>query len=109
MTRSIPHVLIPWNPAEAMSVAEAAALAYRSVRTVRDWAARYDIGRRVAGEWVISRVALLMLLESDQAALSAYLRGEREAEPVADYYRRLRCETAGLGSKLTRVTGATCR
>ena len=88
MTRSIPHVLIPWNPAEAMSVAEAAALACRSVRTVREWAARYDIGRRVAGEWVISRVALLMLLESDHAALSAYLRGEREAEQVAIYFQR---------------------
>lgn len=89
MTRSIPRVLIPWNPAEAMSVAEAARFARRNPRTMREWAAKFDIGRRVAGEWVISRVALLMLLENDTAALSAYLMGERSAEPVAEYFRRL--------------------
>lgn len=84
-----PRVLIPWNPAEAMTVAEAAAFARRNPRTMREWAAKFDIGRRVAGEWVISRVALLMWLENDTAALSAYLLGEREAEPVAAYFRRL--------------------
>lgn len=84
-----PRVLIPWNPAEAMTVAEAAAFARRNPRTMREWAAKFDIGRRVAGEWVISRVALLMWLENDTAALSAYLTGEREAETVAAYFRRL--------------------
>lgn len=84
-----PRVLIPWNPAEAMTVTEAAAFARRNPRTMREWAAKFDIGRRIAGEWVISRVALLMWLENDTPALSAYLMGEREAELVAAYFRRL--------------------
>lgn len=72
-----------------MSVAEAAEFARRNARTVRNWAACHDIGRRIGGEWVVSRVALLMFLESDSAALSAYLSGDRTGDVVTAYFRRL--------------------
>lgn len=85
----VPQVLIPWNPAEAITVAQAAAIARKSARTVRDRAAQYDIGRRVVGgDWMLSRVALLMLLEGNTAALSAYLAGDRESQAVTEYFRR---------------------
>jgi len=87
--RPAPRILVPWNPAEAMKVAEAAKFARRNARTVRNWAACHDIGRKIDGEWVISRVALLMFLESDSAALAAYLSGDRTGEPVTAYFRRL--------------------
>ena len=87
----VPQVLIPWNAQEAITVSQGAAIACRSVRTVRDWAARYDIGRRVVGgDWMLSRVALLMLLEDNTAALSAYLAGDRESDAVVTYYKRAR-------------------
>jgi len=91
--RPMPQVLIPWNPAEAITVAQAAAIARKSARTVRDWAAQYDIGRRVVGEdWMLSRVALLMLLEGDRASLAAYLAGDRESQTVTDHFRRAKVE-----------------
>lgn len=87
--RPTPRVLLPWNPAEAITVAEGAAIARKSPRTVREWAAQYDIGRRVVGgDWMLSRVALLMLLEGNDAALSAYLRGDRESSAVTQYFER---------------------
>jgi hypothetical protein len=57
-----PRVLRPFNRGEALSIAEAARLAGRSVRTFRDWCARLDIGRRIGGQWAVSRVALAMFL-----------------------------------------------
>jgi len=56
-----PQVLRPYNRAEAIPVAEAALIAGCSVRTMREWCARYDIGRRIAGQWAVSRVALAMV------------------------------------------------
>lgn len=91
--RNSPQVLIPWNPAEAITVSQGAAIARKSPRTVREWAARYDIGRRVVGgDWMLSQVALVMLLEGNAAALSAYLRGDRESQAVVEYFRRANVE-----------------
>lgn len=85
----VPQVLIPWNQAEAISVSEAAFIAKRSAGTIRGWAARFHIGRRIAGgSWMISAPALLMLLDGNEAALAAYLAGEREPEPVRSYFVR---------------------
>lgn len=89
MTRPVPQVLLPWIPAEAITVAAAAAIARRCTKTVREWAALYDIGRPVVGsQWMISHPALLMLLEGNQPALAAYLAGDRSSEPVRAYFRR---------------------
>jgi hypothetical protein len=83
-----PHVLIPFDLDEAVTVAQAAQIAGRRPVTVREWAANYDIGRRVCGRWMVSRVALAMHLDNDRNALKAYLAGDRESETVTGYFRR---------------------
>jgi hypothetical protein len=82
------HVLIPFDLDEAVTVAQAAQIAGRRPVTVREWAANYDIGRRVCGRWMVSRVALAMHLDNDRNALKAYLMGDRESETVTGYFRR---------------------
>jgi hypothetical protein len=83
-----PQVLRPYHRSEALSIAEAARLAGRSVRTVREWCARLDIGRRVGGQWAVSRVALAMFLDGDRDALACYLRGDRTSWTVMAYFER---------------------
>jgi hypothetical protein len=85
---NLPKVLIPFNLAEAVTVPEAAKLVGRSAVTVRTWCSLYDLGRRVAGQWWVSRVALAMFLDSDRDALRAYLSGDRASELVASYFDR---------------------
>lgn len=85
-----PQVLIPWDREEAISVEEAAYAAMKSAQTVRAWARDRHIGRRVGGgTWMISHPALMMLLNDDEAALSAYLAGERLSPLVRRYFDRL--------------------
>jgi Helix-turn-helix domain len=73
---------------EALSIAEAALIAGRSVRTIRDWCARLDIGRRIGGQWAVSHVALAMYLDGDREVLGAYLRGDRSSTSVLAYFER---------------------
>jgi hypothetical protein len=51
-------VLIPFDIREAISVAQAAALAGRTPMTIRSWVSLHDLGRRVGGRWLVSRIAL---------------------------------------------------
>jgi hypothetical protein len=88
LARHEPQVLRPFNRTEVLSVAEAALVAGRSERTIRDWCARLDIGRRVGGQWAVSRVALAMFLDGDRDALMAYLRGDRGSPTVIEYFSR---------------------
>jgi hypothetical protein len=63
----------------------------KSDRTIRDWCAKFGIGRRVAGgTLVISKVALPMLLDGDEDALKSYRdHGVRASyPPVVRYYER---------------------
>ena len=84
-----PLVLIPYDKAEAISITEAAFVAKCSASTVRGWAAKHHIGRRIAGgAWKVSAPALLMLLDDDHDALRAYLGGERASDPVRAYFDR---------------------
>jgi hypothetical protein len=85
-----PHILIPWNAAEGLTLKEASTAAGRSERTIRRWCIDKGIGRRVAdGTWTVSKVALLMLLEGDDEALFSYLHGARgKYPPVAPYFER---------------------
>ncbi len=90
--------LIPFHRDEGMTVREAARTAGKSERTVRDWAERHGIGRRIAGGTVlVSKVALLALLDGDDDALASYRdHGVRGSYPrVAAFYER-----AGLGHLL---------
>ncbi|GLI92992.1 hypothetical protein [Methylocystis echinoides] len=54
----------------------------------------HRIGRRIAGgPWRVSRVALLMLLDGDAAALRAYKCGDRASDRVAQYFLRAGLKT----------------
>lgn len=58
------------------------------MRTIRDWCLLHDLGRRIGGQWAVSRVALAMFLDGDQEALAAYLRGDRSSSTVIAYFER---------------------
>lgn len=85
-------ILSPFNPKEAISTAQAAARSGKSVETIRWWATRHGIGRKIGGEMHISRVCLEMLLEGDDAALAIYHAGERHTETVQRYFDALGIE-----------------
>lgn len=74
---SAPGLLQPFDPREAISIPEAAALAGVSLRAMRDWCVKHEIGRSIAGRWRVSRVALRALLDGDQEGLAAYQAGDR--------------------------------
>jgi hypothetical protein len=83
------RTLVPFAKEEAIPISVAANIAGKCERTTRYWCDALGIGRRIGGVWAVSRVALMMFLESDFEALSAYRdRGERAgSELVARYYR----------------------
>jgi hypothetical protein len=83
-----PHVLIPFDLDEAVTVAQAAQIAGRTAVTVRAWAAVHDLGRPIGRRWMVSRVALAMHLDGDREALKAYLAGDRESALVTNYFQR---------------------
>jgi len=83
-----PQVLRPFHRSEVLPVAEAARIAGRSKRTIREWCLLHDIGRRILGRWAVSKVALAMLLDGNKEALAAYLAGDRSFPAVAEYFFR---------------------
>lgn len=86
---SRPAVLIPFDRREAITVHNAARLAGRAERTIRDWCEAHHLGRRIGGSpWTVSRVALAMFLDGDQASLAAYLAGDRSSPRVVAYFER---------------------
>jgi hypothetical protein len=85
-----PQVLIPFDRREALSLRQAAEISGKSVETIRRWCALHDLGRRIGGQWAVSHPALLMLLDGDRAALTAYLAGERQGRIVCAYLERAR-------------------
>ncbi|KAB7782292.1 hypothetical protein F8B43_5047 [Methylorubrum populi] len=93
-----PRCLIPFDRREGLTTAEAAQRANRTERTIRLWCRDHDIGRHVAGgPWLVSRVALAMLLNDDAAALRTYLAGDRGSPTVTAYFA-----TEGLGDLVER-------
>jgi hypothetical protein len=81
-----PAVLRPFDPAEAIRITKAATLAGKSERTIRNWCRERHIGRRIAGQWAVSVVALDMLLAGDDEGLNAYLAGDRSSARIVSYY-----------------------
>jgi hypothetical protein len=73
---------------ESMSIAAAALFSGKSENTIRIWAERYWIGRKIGGEWHISRVALRIFLDGDMAALDVYHGGDRSNPLVRPYFER---------------------
>jgi hypothetical protein len=84
----LPAILRPFDPAEAIGIAEAARRAGKSPRTMREWCCLHQIGRRISGRWAVSQPALDMLLDGDAQSLHAYLAGDRASERVRSYYLR---------------------
>ena len=83
-----PRVLMPFQRAEAITINEAAQMAGRSTRCVREWCLRHDIGRRVGGRWAVRRIALAALLDGDRQTLTRYLAGDRTSTGIVDLFRR---------------------
>ena len=50
LVRREPQVLRPFNRSEVLSIAGAAEIAGRPVRTLRQWCLLHDIGRRIGGQ-----------------------------------------------------------
>jgi len=88
LARREPQVLRPFNRSEVLSIAGAAEIAGRPVRTLRQWCLLHDIGRRIGGQWSVSKIALAMWLDGDNGALAAYLAGDRSSPTVAEYFSR---------------------
>ena len=88
MTYLEPQVLRPFDRSEALSTAEAARVAGRAVRTIREWCLLYDIGRRIGGRWAVSKVAMAMWLDGNKEALAAYLAGDRSSPTITGYFYR---------------------
>jgi hypothetical protein len=89
----------PFDRREIIPLNVAAEKTGKSDRTLRNWCARHGIGRRIGGEWALSRVALAMFLDCNADALQAYRDGARRSnESVARYYRQL-----GLGALLEQA------
>jgi hypothetical protein len=92
------YTLVPFHQAEGLTVRRAAAVAGKSERTIRDWCTKFGIGRRVAGgTLIVSKVALLALLDGEESVLVSYRdHGVRASyPPVAKYFER-----ADLGALL---------
>jgi hypothetical protein len=92
-------ILSPYDRREGMELRAAAEHAGRSESTLRGWCVRHGIGRRIGGgNWVVSRVALQMLLDGETDALFEYHLGNRSDARVAEYFVRL-----GLADVLLQI------
>ena len=97
MTYLEPQVLRPFDRSEALSTAEAARVAGRAVRTIREWCLLHDIGRRIGGRWAVSKVAMAMWLDGNKEALAAYLAGDRSSPTITEYFYR--CDVPPLRAR----------
>ena len=84
-------ILVPFDARESFSIAVAAKLSGKAPNTIRLWAERYGIGRKIGGDWHISRVALQIFLDGDTATLNAYHAGNRTDPAVRSYFERVGC------------------
>jgi hypothetical protein len=98
------NTLLPYDPAEAISVKEAARRAGKSERTIRNWCLDRHIGRRIAGRWAVSAPALDMLLAGDDRSLQAYVAGDRASVRVASYFEARSIPLASFASRVSTVS-----
>jgi hypothetical protein len=93
-------VMVPFDKCESMRISKAAEFAKKAENTIRLWAERYGIGRKIGGQWYISRVALIIFMDGDMAALDAYHSGDRSNPLIRPYFER-----AGCGALLHHSAG----
>ena len=98
-------VLVPFNSLESIPVATAAKISGKSENTIRLWAERYVIGRKIGGDWHISRVALTIFLDGDTDALAAYHAGDRTNPSVWPYFERAGCKALLKSKQLKSANG----
>jgi hypothetical protein len=98
-------ILAPFDARESLSIAVAAKLSGKAPNTIRLWAERYGIGRKIGGDWHISRVALQIFLDGDTAALNAYHAGNRTDPAVRSYFERVGCGVLLHNPKSNQPTG----
>jgi hypothetical protein len=82
------QILIPFDPRECISRSDAAKKAGVTSGTISGWCEKYGIGRRIGGQWKISKVALRMHLEGARGALAAYHAGNRTDPRVIPYFEQ---------------------
>lgn len=81
--------LIPYDKREGIPLNVAAERAGKSPGTIRNWCIERGIGRRVGGgQWIVSKVALAMFLDGDEAALRLYKAGDRTSDCLVAYFKR---------------------
>jgi hypothetical protein len=85
------QILVRFDARESITLAAAAKLCGKSGNTIRSWAQRHGIGRKIGGAWHISRAALQMLLDGNTAALAAYHTGDRTDPAVRSYFEHVGC------------------
>jgi hypothetical protein len=93
------QILVPFDVRESMTLAVAAEHSDKSTNTIRAWAQRYGIGRKIGGVWYVSRVAFQMFLDGDTAALRTYHAGNRTDPAVRYYFERVGCGALQLKSQ----------
>jgi hypothetical protein len=93
-------ILSPFDIRESMEVAAATKYAGVVGATIRTWCVRYGIGRKIAGDWHVSRVALRMFMDGNMQALAAYHAGDRDNPVVVEYF--VRVGLAGLCGRLAQ-------
>ena len=81
-------VLVPFAKDECWSIAEASTETGESGQAIRNWCRQYCLGRKIGGQWKVSRIALRMFLEGDAEALAAYHHGNRSSQIVVNYFVR---------------------
>src|ERR1700712_4862571 len=82
-------ILKPYTREEAFRLKEASTYIDRCTKTVKRLCNRHGLGRVIGNQMEVSRVALQMYLEEDQAALDLYLAGDRTSTAVTAYFDRL--------------------
>jgi hypothetical protein len=96
-------VMVPFDLRESMSIAVAAKLSGRAGNTIRLWAERHGIGRKIR-RLAHQQGALRIFLDGDMAALAAYHAGNRTNPLVRPHFER-----GGCGALLLHSMGGTIR
>ena len=89
------RVLVPFVGFEVADVHYAARWAGVTPKCIRQWCERHGVGRKIAGRFFVSRLALPMFVEGDRETLARYHAGDRGPEVLA-YLTRMQTPRGGF-------------